>query len=221
MATGTLWISRSTHPWWNFSLAETNPKEALFLGDCNSTWALLGSSTVSATREGAAEPPPHPASVTRTSWHPLHAPAQAPQEASPSIPRLPWAKSRFLHPEVFPFFPWDRSPSAPGQKCPQPFPRPQQLQLLSQAWLGMEMCSWHRNSSPEPAFGYQPWVWFEILPQENVHPLAEPFSLRPWGKSPAITPPLSVLQFQCTPSRRSTSSSSLAPQQTTLAPNSP
>lgn len=62
-------------------------------------------------------------------------------------------------------------------------PRPQQLQLLSQAWLGMEMCSWH--GTPEPAFGYQPWVWFEVLPQENVHPLAEPSSLRPWRKSPA------------------------------------
>lgn len=86
---------------------------------------------------------------------------------------------------MFPFFPWERSPSAPRQKCPQPFPRPQQLQLLSQAWLGMEVCSWHRNSTPEPAFGYQPWVWFGILPQENAHPRAEPFSLRPWRKSPA------------------------------------
>lgn len=99
-------------------------------------------------------------------------------QKKPPLPSLdfPGPKADFFPPEVCLHF---------LQKCPQPFPRPQQLQLLSQAWLGMEMCSWYRNSTPEPAFGYQPWVWFEILPQENVRPLAEPFSLRPWRKSPA------------------------------------
>lgn len=47
---------------------ETNPKEPLFTGELF-PWALLGSSMVSVTHGGAAEPHPHPASVTRTPQH--------------------------------------------------------------------------------------------------------------------------------------------------------
>lgn len=126
--------------------------------------------------------------------HSTNSMLQLRHQKKPPLPSLdfPGPKADFFPPEVCLHF---------LQKCPQPFPRPQQLQLLSQAWLGMEMCSWHRNSTPEPAFGYQPWVWFEVLPQENVRPLAEPFSLRPWRKSqpptpPLLCPPVSVHTFQ-------------------------
>lgn len=82
------------------------------------------------------------------------APAQAPEESSQKqTPSTPKAVS---------IFPWERSPAAPAQ-CPQPLLSPQQLQLLSQACPGVEMCSWHRNSNPEPAFGHQPWVCFKSL----------------------------------------------------------
>lgn len=129
------------------------------------------------------------------------APAQAPKEASPSIP--PGPKAFSFPPEGCFHFSPGKEPTSSRTEVPPAPAQPQQLQ----AWLGMEMCSCHRNSSPEPAFGYQPWVWFEILPEENLHPLAEPSSLSHQLQ------PFSVLQFQCTPSRRSTSSSSLTPQQ--------
>lgn len=137
---------------------------------------------VSATREGAAEPRPHTASVTRTSWHQLHSPAQAPKEASPST-----SLGQKQIPSPLKGVSLGKKPISSRNEVPPALAQPQQLQLLSQTWLGMEMCSQHRNSAPEPAFGYQPWVWFEILPEENVHPLAEPFSLRPWRKSPATS----------------------------------
>lgn len=121
------------------------------------TWALLGSSGV--TQEGAAEPHPHPASV------PTPTSCSSSGTRRPPLPSLDFPRPKA---DSFPpGFSLGRSPAALGQKCHQPLPCPQQLQLLSQAWLGMERCSWHRKSSPEPAFGYQPWVWFEIL-LENI-----------------------------------------------------
>lgn len=116
------------------------------------------------------------------------APAQAPEESSPS-------QSRLLPPKAVSF---GKEPLSSSTVSPAPA-QPQQLQLLSQACPGMEIT----NSNPEPAFGHQPWVWFEILAEVTSHQL-QPFSA-----------------LQCTPSRRSTSSSSLAPQQATLAPDSP
>lgn len=106
---------------------------------------------------------------------PTPAPDQAPREASPSISHFPAPKADSFPPEGH-FYLFPGKGDQQLQKCPQ------QLQLLSQACLGMEMCSWHKKSRPEPAFGYQPWVWFEILPEEKVHPLVLPQTLE---KSPA------------------------------------
>lgn len=69
-------------------------------------------------------------------WHQLHAPAQAPQEASPSIARLPWAKSRFLHPEVFPFFPGIGAPQLQDRGAPSPFPGPSSSSSSARPGLG-------------------------------------------------------------------------------------
>lgn len=147
-----------------------NLKELLFIGELFK-WDLLESSRVSVTREGAAEPHHHPASVTRTPGHQPHAPAQTPNEASPSH------TSTFLGQRQIPSHLKGVSVSSLGKEpvssrtsATSPCPGPSNSSSLRQAWLGMEMCSWDRNSTPEPAFGYQPWVWFEILPEENITP---------------------------------------------------
>lgn len=108
-------------------------------------------------------------------------------------------------------------PGKGAHKCHQPLPRPQQLQLPQPGLAGDGECSWHRSSTPELAFGYQPWVWFEILP-ENVTTSSGRALLPQTLEKVTSHQPFSV---QCTPSRRSTSSSSLTPQQARLAPHSP
>lgn len=182
------------HPWSNFSPAEDKSKGAAVSGR---TLGPAGKFHGQCTREGAAEPRPRPASVTRTSWHQLR------HQKKPPLPSLLGQKHFPSLLKGVSILPHGKEPTSSRTEVPPAPAQPQQLQ----AWLGMEMCSCHRNSSPEPAFGYQPWVWFEILPEENLHPLAEPSSLSHQLQ------PFSVLQFQCTPSRRSTSSSSLTPQQ--------
>lgn len=186
MATGTLWISRSNHPWSHFSPAEGKYPKELCLGE---VWALLGSSMIQCCmgRSSRATSPPCQCHQNLT--------------ASPSCSSSGTRRSLPLHPltslgqkqipsplKGVSMFSLGKEPISSSTGVPPALAQPQQLQLLSQAWLGMEMCSWHRNSAPEPAFGYQPWVWFEILPEEKVHPLAQPFSLRPWRKSPATNP---------------------------------
>lgn len=182
------------HPWSNFSPAEDKSQGAAVSGR---TLGPAGKFHGQCTREGAAEPRPHPASVTRTSWHQLR------HQKKPPLPSL-LGQKHFPSPlKGVSIFPLGRSPPAPGQKCPQPLPS---LSSSRPGW------GWRCAAATETAplslrlvtslgFG------LKSSPEENPHPLAEPSSLSHQLQ------PFSVLQFQCTPSRRSTSSSSLTPQQ--------
>lgn len=147
---------------------ETNPKEPLFTGELF-PWALLGSSMgqCHTWRSSRATSPPcqcHQDSTALTSC-----------SSSGTRRSLPFHPSTCLGQKQIPSHLKGVSISSPG-RSPQlqhrsatsPCPGPSSSSSLSQAWLGMEMCSWDRNRAPEPAFGYQPWVWFEILPEENV-----------------------------------------------------
>lgn len=165
VATGTLWLSITL----GACPAEDKPQGAAGSGRLQFlTWQKLHGWCHT---EGATEARPHPPSATGTN----SCSRSGTKRSLPFHLSLPAPKADSFPPEGH-FYLFPGKGDQQLQKCPQ------QLQLLSQACLGMEMCSWHKKSRPEPAFGYQPWVWFEILPEEKVHPLVLPQTLE---KSPA------------------------------------
>lgn len=147
---------------------ETNPKELLFTGELF-TWALLEAPwSVSHVEEQQSHVPTLPVSPGPHSTDLVLQLRHQKKLPLPSLD-LPGPKADSFPPEgCFHFFPGKGAHQLQHRSTTSPCPGPSSSGSLSQAWLGMEMCSWDRNGAPEPAFGYQPWVWFEILPEENI-----------------------------------------------------
>lgn len=161
---------------------KTNPKELLFPGELftGPCWDALWS--VSHVKEQQSPVPTLPVPPGPHGTDPVLQPRH-PKEPLPSLD-LPGPKADSFPPEgCFHCF-----PRKGAHKCHQPLPRPQQLQLPQPGLAGDGECSWHRGSTPELAFGYQPWVWFEILPENVTTSSGRALLPQTLEKSPATNP---------------------------------
>lgn len=133
---------------------------------------------------------------------PTHAPAQAPKEASPSIPRLPWAKSRFFNPEAcFHFFPGNGAPQLQDRSVPSPFPGPSSPSSSARPGLGWR-CAAGTETAPlslhlvtSLGFGLKSSHRRTFILWQSLSPSDLGESHQP-PAPPLVCPPVSVHTFQ-------------------------